>query len=143
MHLCKATCILLCKCFTLSGPVQVSAELSHSMKDSDHRRNTSKSVQTPSESLCACCGNRAQCVGLVWPSLRPKSTPNDPKRPRPDLGQPQIAATGVVATSIDRRDLAPHEKVYTWMFSFFLFGSGAAVVGYVNVGKTGTSTEAL
>ncbi len=44
-------------------------------------------------------------VGVVWgqfgAGLGPCGPQINPKRPRPDLGQPQIAATSVAATSID------------------------------------------
>ncbi len=43
--------------------------------------------------------------GVVWGSIWSLKSPSRPKfdrkRPRPELGQPQIAATRVVATSID------------------------------------------
>ncbi len=57
------------------GPVPArirgSAKLSHSSKVSDRRRDTPKSAQNLSESLCA--GLWASCLGLVWPGFRPKS----------------------------------------------------------------------
>ncbi len=44
-------------------PVNHPAELSHSSKVSDRRRNTTKSAQNRSESLCV-CGYRAGYFGL-------------------------------------------------------------------------------
>ena len=49
---------------------QTSAELSHSLKVSDRRRNTPKSVQNRSESLCAGCLYRAGYAGLDLAQLK-------------------------------------------------------------------------
>ncbi len=55
-------------------------------------------------------------VGVVWnrfgAGFGPKPTPN---RPRPVLGQPQIAATSVAATYIDHRISKPPSE--TWVKS--------------------------
>ncbi len=58
------------------GPQYVSrpysAEPSHSLKVSDRRRNTPKSAQNRSESLCRFVGTVPDILRLVWPSFRPK-----------------------------------------------------------------------